>query len=245
ENEEKNIDNKDKLDNKNSEENKEEEKEKDKEEKEPTTKKPKIDESTNTPKKKIFGTSSSNVSFSSFASYSKGSTFGNLSNNNTTFSSFGKSSSDSKDTFASLLKSEGTSFDKKKEESNDKNKQFKETDTKTGEEDEECIHSVRAKLYEDENNSWKERGIGLLKINRNKENKSKVRLVMRVEGILRVILNERLIPNMKFNIIQDKYISFAAISDSKTIKKYLIKCGTAMSANELYQALIKATPEEK
>jgi len=47
---------------------------------------------------------------------------------------------------------------------------------KTGEEDEECIHSVRAKLYEDENNSWKERGIGLLKINCNKENKSKVRL---------------------------------------------------------------------
>jgi len=46
---------------------------------------------------------------------------------------------------------------------------------------------------------------------------------MRTEGILRVILNERIIPGMKFNVIQEKYISFAAISDSKTIKKYLIK----------------------
>ena len=46
---------------------------------------------------------------------------------------------------------------------------------------------------------------------------------MRAEGILRVILNERIIPGMKFSVIQDKYISFAAISDSKTIKKYLVK----------------------
>jgi len=46
---------------------------------------------------------------------------------------------------------------------------------------------------------------------------------MRAEGILRVILNERIIPSMKFTIIQDRYISFAAISDKKTIKKYLIK----------------------
>ncbi|KAG4091988.1 PH domain-like protein [Neocallimastix lanati (nom. inval.)] len=203
----------------------------DKTEKEPTSKKQKIGETeTNSSQKKIFG-SSVNVSLSSFASYSK-----------PTKSIFG--SSGNSNSFDTLLKSEGKPFDKKIEKEENKNSQFKETDTKTGEEDEECIHSIRAKLYEDENNSWKERGIGLLKINCNKENKSKVRLVMRAEGILRVILNERIIPGMKFSVIQDKYISFAAISDAKTIKKYLVKCGSTMSANELYQALVKATPKE-
>jgi len=219
---------------------KKDEKKEDKAEKEPEAKKQKTDDkaTTSPPKKSIFGSSSTNVSFSSFASYK--SPFGSLSTEKNSFSSIGKSTNN---TFESLL-SEGKPFDKKEDKTEEKNSQFKETDTKTGEEDEECIHSVRAKLYEDENNSWKERGIGLLKINCNKENKSKVRLVMRTEGILRVILNERIIPGMKFNVIQEKYISFAAISDSKTIKKYLIKTGTAMGANELYQALVKAIPKE-
>jgi len=56
-----------------------------------------------------------------------------------------------------------------------------------------------------------------------KKKKKKSTKVMRAEGILRVILNERIIPGMKFSVIQDKYISFAAISDAKTIKKYLVK----------------------
>ncbi|KAG4105357.1 PH domain-like protein [Neocallimastix lanati (nom. inval.)] len=221
---EKSVENKDEASNAS-----EDKKVDDKNEIEPTAKKPKIDE-TASPQKRIFG-SSINVSLSSFASYSKPnkSIFGSSQNNSSSFES--------------LLKSEGKQFDKNEGKEENKNSQFKETDTKTGEEDEECIHSVRAKLYEDENNSWKERGIGLFKINCNKENKSKVRLVMRAEGILRVILNERIIPGMKFSIIQDKYISFAAISDSKTIKKYLVKCGSTMSANELYQALVKAIPK--
>ncbi|ORX56549.1 PH domain-like protein [Piromyces finnis] len=229
---------------------KKEDKKEDKDEKEPETKKQKVDKedkadektTSSSPKKSVFGSSSSNVSFASFASYK--SPFGSLSTEKSSFSSFGKSTNNNT-SFESLL-SEGKPFDKKKEEkTDDKNSQFKEqTDTKTGEEDEECIHFVRAKLYEDENNSWKERGIGMLKINRNKEDNSKVRLVMRSEGILRVILNERILPGMKFNVIQEKYISFAAIADSKTIKKYLIKAGTAMSANELCQALIKAIPKK-
>lgn len=224
---------KEKSENKNETSNKEEEEKNvdNEKEEEPTPKKQKIDENnTSSPPKKIFGTSSK-VSFSSFASYST-----------PTKSIFGNSENKS-NSFESLLKSEGKPFDKK-EKKEEKNSQLKETDTKTGEEDEECIHSVRAKLYEDENNSWKERGIGLLKINCKKDNKSKVRLVMRAEGILRVILNENIIPGMKFSIIQDKYISFAAISETKTIKKYLVKCKTTMSANELHQALIKAIPKE-
>lgn len=47
----------------------------------------------------------------------------------------------------------------------------------TGEEEDETIHSVRGKLYMlSEQNQWKERGTGLLRLNRRREDRSGARL---------------------------------------------------------------------
>lgn len=47
----------------------------------------------------------------------------------------------------------------------------------TGEEEDETIHSVRGKLYMlSEQNQWKERGTGLLRLNRRRDDRSGARL---------------------------------------------------------------------
>jgi len=47
----------------------------------------------------------------------------------------------------------------------------------TGEEEDETIHSVRGKLYMlSEQNQWKERGTGLLRLNRRKVDRTGARL---------------------------------------------------------------------
>ena len=59
----------------------------------------------------------------------------------------------------------------------------------TGEEDEDVVYSVRAKLYVlSDQKQWKERGTGDVRILKHKEN-GKTRLVMRREKTLKVCAN--------------------------------------------------------
>ena len=46
----------------------------------------------------------------------------------------------------------------------------------TGEEDEDTIYSVRGKLFSLDDNSWKEKGTGLLKLNVKREDGTGARL---------------------------------------------------------------------
>lgn len=65
-----------------------------------------------------------------------------------------------------------------------------EVETKTGEEDEEVVYKVRAKLFRfsKERGEWKERGTGDVRILRHKVN-DKIRLLMRREKTLKICLN--------------------------------------------------------
>ena len=73
----------------------------------------------------------------------------------------------------------------------------------TGEEAEETVFSCRAKLYHFEGKEWKERGVGTFKINtawapsseESLEHKS--RLIMRTDGVHRVVLNTPIFKGMK------------------------------------------------
>ena len=49
----------------------------------------------------------------------------------------------------------------------------------SGEEDEDVLLKMRAKIYRWSNNEWKERGKGDIKILQNKENKNKIRIISR------------------------------------------------------------------
>ncbi|KAA8517758.1 hypothetical protein F0562_015237 [Nyssa sinensis] len=67
----------------------------------------------------------------------------------------------------------------------------------TGEEDEDPILDLKAKLYrfDKEGNQWKERGVGTLKLLKHKET-GRVRLVMRQSKTLKICANHLVLPTM-------------------------------------------------
>ncbi|XP_038713552.1 ran-binding protein 1 homolog b-like [Tripterygium wilfordii] len=74
---------------------------------------------------------------------------------------------------------------------------LEEVAVSTGEEDEDPILDMKAKLYrfDKDGNQWKERGAGTVKFLKHKEN-GKVRLVMRQSKTLKICANHLVLPNM-------------------------------------------------
>ena len=68
-------------------------------------------------------------------------------------------------------------------------------DIRSGEEDEKVVFSHRAKLYRFDNNQWKERGVGDLKILKHKIT-GKVRLLMRRDQTLKICCNHYITGSM-------------------------------------------------
>lgn len=73
-----------------------------------------------------------------------------------------------------------------------------EVETKTGEEDEQALFRMRSKLFRfsKEQNEWKERGTGDVRILKHMENK-KIRLLMRREKTLKICLNHYVNPSVE------------------------------------------------
>ena len=108
---------------------------------------------------------------------------------------------------------------------------WKETETVTGEEDDDTVAVFRCRLYVSIDNEWKERGVGNLKLNALNDS---FRLVMRTDAVLKVILNVRLYSKMPMNQ-RDKYLEFAAVEDGKLCKflgqfRNAAKCEEALKA---------------
>ncbi|GJJ11182.1 hypothetical protein Clacol_005414 [Clathrus columnatus] len=103
----------------------------------------------------------------------------------------------------------------------------------TGEEDEYTEFQVRAKLFMlDPTATWKERGIGTLKLNVN-ERTGRPRLVLRTDGVHRVILNSYLFKGMGFSYGQDnRYVKFSVFTEAKPTF-YTLRFSTAKHAEDL------------
>ena len=71
-------------------------------------------------------------------------------------------------------------------------------DVKTGEEDEEVMFSHRAKLYRfvTDDKQWKERGVGDIKLLRNRQS-GKIRVLMRRDQVLKICANHQITTDMK------------------------------------------------
>jgi Ran-binding protein 3 len=89
----------------------------------------------------------------------------------------------------------------------------------TGEEDENIMYMVRAKIFHlSEQNQWKERGTGTLKLNVRKTDGEGARLVMRKEAVFTVLLNVTLFHGMSVSAAQDpRYVRISVIEGGKTV----------------------------
>ena len=74
------------------------------------------------------------------------------------------------------------------------------TTVETGEEEEKTYFSSKAKLFQFKDKEWRERGVGTFKINlktsADKDKKIQPRLIMRADGVLRVMLNTPIFKGM-------------------------------------------------
>lgn len=89
-------------------------------------------------------------------------------------------------------------------------------ETKTNEESEEQLFKMRAKLFvfKKDNQEWKERGTGDVRLLKHKEN-GKTRLVMRRDKTLKVCANHYIVPEMKLspNVGSDRSWVWNAAAD--------------------------------
>ncbi|KAG0378148.1 hypothetical protein BGX24_004613 [Mortierella sp. AD032] len=118
-------------------------------------------------------------------------------------------------------------------------------DVQTGEENEMTIYQTKGKLYADaeKTKTWKERGKGTFKVNVGRRDTKVARLVMRTDGVLRLILNITIFPEMNISISGDKYIYFMGIEEGKPIS-FLLKVKDAATADEVVQHINRAADRQ-
>ncbi|KAI9795093.1 MAG: hypothetical protein M1816_000115 [Peltula sp. TS41687] len=156
-------------------------------------------------------------------------------------------------------------------------RKFHHHEIETGEEGEETRFSARAKLYffDSAGKAWKERGYGMLKLNvsaggsKGKDDlhgednqvekvdeasqdegasqKPQARLLMRSEGVFRVVLNVPIFQGMKAgdqngNVPSDRCLKFTAFEDEKHVMMQL-RFNNNATASELWRH-IKAIQKE-
>ncbi|KAJ1869142.1 hypothetical protein LPJ55_005572 [Coemansia sp. RSA 990] len=115
---------------------------------------------------------------------------------------------------------------------------------RTYEEDETCIYSTKAKLFEFADNSWKERGSGQFKINQHNDNPLRRRLVMRMDQTFRLILNVRLFAAMKLSY-ERRFVRFTCIDpESAAPVTFALRFASETLAAETHQQISDAIPEE-
>ncbi|RKP02526.1 hypothetical protein CXG81DRAFT_24813 [Caulochytrium protostelioides] len=117
-------------------------------------------------------------------------------------------------------------------------------ETKTGEEDEVTLASTRCRLFQlGENGAWLERGVGALKVNATRPANPDAaptcaRLLMRAEGVLKLLLNARLHPNFHAEVAQEKYLRFVVLhGPDKPLETFLARTGSPASVKSLLDAM--------
>lgn len=106
-------------------------------------------------------------------------------------------------------------------------------DVKTGEENEETKFSARAKLFEFDSaeKEWKERGIGTVKVNEDQVTGA-ARLLMRSEGVFRVLLNMALFRGLRYYAAQDRGVRIVTMVDGRP-SQFLVRLRSPEDANAL------------
>lgn len=128
-------------------------------------------------------------------------------------------------------------------------------DVKSGEENEETVFQVKAKLYHMELSKmslgWKERGFGIIKVNKFVNSPAEnytSRLVMRQNGNLKLILNLPIIngfqvlKGMPSSLTANKFIRLQVLEGGEPVQ-YAIKVGQPENAKKLFGSIREQIPE--
>ncbi|KAF9101944.1 hypothetical protein BGX29_005108 [Mortierella sp. GBA35] len=107
-------------------------------------------------------------------------------------------------------------------------------DNRAGEEGEETVFEVRAKLYAVVDGENKDLGVGQFRVNENTETKKR-RMIMRTGGIGLLILNSWVIQGMSAKRTKN-FVTLFAVEDGKP-KKFLLKVKEEPTAEEVVKEL--------
>ncbi|KAJ2809358.1 hypothetical protein H4R20_000168 [Coemansia guatemalensis] len=113
---------------------------------------------------------------------------------------------------------------------------------RTYEEDETCLYSTKAKLYELSAENWKERGGGQFKVNQRNNDPMRCRLVMRTDQTFRLILNVPLFAGMKLGS-ERRFVRFTCL-DTENMKPvtFALRFASEAIATEAHDQIAQAIP---
>ncbi|XP_056644005.1 E3 SUMO-protein ligase RanBP2-like [Diorhabda sublineata] len=118
---------------------------------------------------------------------------------------------------------------------------------KTGEEDDDVLYCHKAKLFRFVDKEWKERGIGDIKILKNKSNQT-LRVVMRREQVLKICLNHLLTKKIDYKFRDEKSLMFMAADYSEGTlvnQLFCVRFKNGEIANDFKKAIDTALETEK
>lgn len=206
----------------------------------------------------VFGTSpssikeSASVSNSTTTSATFGSTFGSNSRFGNAFKdSLNKKSFLDKDEEEKKVDTTPTN-NGSENNSTPKPQEYKQVDLvpveqTTGEEDEISHFNCTAKIFELDlskmSEGWKERGVGPLHLNQSKADPKQVRLVMRSQGLLRVVLNYKInadteiLKGLEASLTPEKFLRLNSINAEGTPIQNLLKFGSGTLRDELVEKI--------
>ncbi|KAL1968595.1 hypothetical protein VTN77DRAFT_1805 [Rasamsonia byssochlamydoides] len=132
-------------------------------------------------------------------------------------------------------------FEKEKED-----ERFFAQEIETGEEGEKTYFSCKAKLFHFTGGEWKERGVGTFKVNVREpedpeKDKTTARMIMRADGVLRVMLNTPIFKGMTVGDVsgqepKGKQLNLLSLEEGRSVP-LLLRVGNADLAKELYHVV--------
>ena len=123
-----------------------------------------------------------------------------------------------------------------------KDEQLDLSNANTGEEDEDLLFQIKTKASElaakaeGEQPSWNIRGIGELRLLKNRKNGT-TRVVLRAGPAAKIVLNTSLFGAAKYDTASDKLVNFPVASANGVIKKWLLQVGKKEDATKLSELM--------
>lgn len=119
-----------------------------------------------------------------------------------------------------------------------------EQEIPTGEEDEQTVCQVRGKLFTLDSGAWKERGMGIMRLNVRRDNGTGARLIMRKDAVYTVILNAPLFKGMQCQLQTDhRYFRFSMF-EGTTTTHFNLRLQSAKNGKDLADAINKHIPTD-